>query len=215
VVGAALTAPHERISQKSKIVFKALLNGRGGNIVTSLKKTCDLANTFTNQEVTMARNCRTSMVITFLILIFVSSPALAEERAVQLALFTPVQIFPETDTISGVRLNLLYGRNASVTGLDIGLINHTTQDISKGVQFGLAGWSDSDFMGWQYNSVNAVKGNFEGFQLGIVNYANFAKGLQVGLVNYVESMHGLQIGLVNVIRRDGAFPVFPIVNWSL
>ena len=62
--------------------------------------------------------------------------------------------------------------------------------------------------------MNVVKGNFEGLQVGIVNHANFAKGVPFGLVNYVERMQGLQVGLVTVIRQGGAFPVFPIVNWS-
>ena len=162
----------------------------------------------------MTRNYRTLSLLAVLTLMFVSTPLLAEKRPVQLALFTPLQVFPETDTISGVRLNLLYGRNASVTGLDLGLINHTTEGISKGWQTGLVGWSQSDFVGWQDNCVNVVEGNFKGFQLGFVNHANFAKGFQLGFVNYVESMNGLQIGLVNVIRQDGAFPVFPIINWS-
>lgn len=162
----------------------------------------------------MIRNYRTSLLLAVLTLMCVSIPIHAEERPVQVALFTPIQVFPETDAVSGVRLNLLYGRNAYITGVDVGLINDTTQGISKGWQVGLVGWSRSDFVGWQDNSVNVVKGNFEGFQLGIVNHANFAKGFQLGLVNYVESMNGLQIGLVNVIRRDGAFPVFPIINWS-
>ena len=39
-------------------------------------------------------------------------------------------------------------------------------------------------------------------------------GVQLGLVNYAGTMHGLQIGLVNIIKQGGAFPVFPIVNWS-
>ena len=162
----------------------------------------------------MTRNHRVLLGFVIHILIFVSTPTLAEKRPVQLSLITPVQIFPESDTISGVRLNLLYGRNASVTGLDLGLVNHTTSGISKGWQTGLVGWIDSDFVGWQDNTVNVVKGNFKGFQWGLVNYAKFAKGFQLGFVNYVESMNGLQIGLVNIIRQGGILPVFPIVNWS-
>ena len=162
----------------------------------------------------MTRTCRALLGFAIFTLIFISTPVLAEKRPIQLALFTPVQIFPESDTISGVRLNLLYGRNVSVTGLDFGLINHTTTGISKGWQMGFAGWVDSDFVGWQDNSVNVVKGNFKGFQFGVVNYANFTKGFQLGLINYVESMYGLQIGLVNIIRQEGQFSIFPIVNWS-
>ena len=143
------------------------------------------------------------------------STSVAETRPIQLALVTPVQIFSEDHGITGIRLNFLYGRNVFVTGLDLGLVNHTTEGVSKGLQYGLVGLSDGDFMGWQDNMVNIVNGNFEGFQSGAVNYANSANGLQFGLVNYAGSMQGLQIGLVNIIRQGGAFPVFPIVNWSL
>jgi hypothetical protein len=70
-----------------------------------------------------------------------------------------VQIFDENVPISGIRLSLIYGRSVSVTGLDWGLVNHTTSGKSVGVQFGLVGIADADFMGWQDNWVNAVKGN--------------------------------------------------------
>ena len=80
----------------------------------------------------MTRSSRTTLMLITLIITFVSTLVLADERPIQLALLTPVQLFPETDTVCGVRLNLLYGRNVSVTGLDIGLINHTTQGISTG-----------------------------------------------------------------------------------
>jgi hypothetical protein len=138
----------------------------------------------------------------------------AEERPVQLSLVTPVQIFPEEDDIAGIRLNLIYGRNASVTGVDLGLINHCTGGVSKGFQHGLVGIVDADFVGWQYNAVNVTRGDFEGLQWGFMNYAGHANGLQLGFVNYAERLNGLQIGLVNIIQQGGQFPVFPIVNWS-
>ena len=149
-----------------------------------------------------------------LILIFISTPVQAQNRPIQIALVAPVQIFPEENRISGIRLNLIYGRNVSITGLDFGLINHTTTGESRGIQFGMVALVDSDFMGWQDNWVNVTKGRFEGFQSGTVNYAKNMNGFQFGLVNYAERMKGLQIGLVNIIRQGGAFPVFPIVNWS-
>jgi len=152
--------------------------------------------------------------LAILFVILVSAPAMAQDRPIQLSLFTPVQLFPEDTPISGIRLNFIYGRNVSVTGLDWGLVNHTTTGKFTGVQFGLVGLAESDFLGWQDNGVNIVKGNFEGFQWGVVNYANYAHGIQLGLVNYAASMKGLQIGLVNIIQQGGAFPVFPIVNWS-
>lgn len=149
-----------------------------------------------------------------LALIFIYTPVQAQDRPIQIALITPVQIFPEENSISGIRLNLIYGRNVSITGLDLGLVNHTTTGKSKGIQFGIVGLVDSDFVGWQDNWVNVTKGRFEGFQWGAVNYTKNMKGFQLGLVNYAENMYGLQVGLVNIIQQGGAFPVFPIVNWS-
>jgi hypothetical protein len=162
----------------------------------------------------MLRKITIMMVFILISLIIFSANVQAENKPVQLALLTPVQIFTEDNTISGIRLNILYGRNVSVTGLDLGLINHTTTGVSKGVQFGLVGLADTDFIGWQNNWLNVVENNFEGFQWGLVNYAHSANGFQLGLVNYAVNMHGLQIGLVNIIKQNGAFPVFPIVNWS-
>jgi len=152
-----------------------------------------------------------SILLTFLL---ISTPLQAQKKPIQIALFTPIQIVPENQHIGGIRLNLIYSRNASVTGLDIGFINHTTKGLSQGVQYGFIGLVDSDFTGWQANSVNITKGNFEGLQLGIVNYAKQMNGVQFGLVNYAVNMKGLQIGLVNIIRQGGTFPFFPIVNWS-
>jgi hypothetical protein len=154
-------------------------------------------------------------LLAVLTIIFITTPCKAQSRPIQVSLVTPIQIFPEDTPIKGVRINLIYGRNVSITGMDWGLVNHTTTGKSKGVQFGLVGLSDSDFIGWQSNDlVNVTKGKFKGFQSGIVNYAKDMSGFQLGVVNYAEIMNGLQIGLVNVIRQEGAFPVFPIVNWS-
>ncbi|MBD3402581.1 hypothetical protein GF420_06775 [candidate division GN15 bacterium] len=144
----------------------------------------------------------------------VDSHAQEETKPIQLALLAPVQLFDEDTPISGIRLNLLYGRNTRVSGLDWGLVNHTTEGQSMGVQFGLVGIADDGFLGWQDNFVNITKGDFEGFQWGAVNYANNGNGLQLGLVNYARTMKGLQIGLINIIKQGGQFPVFPIVNWS-
>jgi len=150
-------------------------------------------------------------VLTF---ILICTPVQAEKRPIQIALVTPIQIFPEDDSITGVRLNLLYGRNVAVSGLDLGLVNHTTTGMFKGWQHGLVGIADTDFMGWQDCGVNITNGKCEGLQWGVVNYAGYMSGLQLGLVNYSRTMKGLQIGLVNIIRQGGQFPVFPIVNWS-
>lgn len=172
------------------------------------------------------------IVLMFVAVIALFSSAVGEAKAqdkpIQLALFAPIQIFPDTTTIKGVRFSLLYGRNATVKGLDIGLVSHATSGLSKGAQFGIVGIVDEDFIGFQNNWVNITKGNFEGFQWGLVNlannangfqlafvnHANHASGFQLGLVNYARTLDGLQIGLINIIKTGGQFPVFPIVNWS-
>ena len=141
-------------------------------------------------------------------------PAIAETRPIQLALVTPVQIFPESYSINGFRFSLLYGRNASVSGLDIGLVTHTTSGKSMGINWGGVNLSDANFTGLQIGWVNYCKGDFEGLQYGFFNHAEFANGLQLGFVNHAGRLKGLQIGLINIIQKGGQFPVFPIVNWS-
>jgi hypothetical protein len=154
-----------------------------------------------------------TLLIAVSVILF-SSPVMAQTKPIQLSLFAPIQIFSEDTAISGIRLSLLYGKNTSVTGLDWGLVNHTTSGVSKGVQLGAVGLADGDFVGWQHNWVNVVKGDFEGLQWGVVNHSKYVHGIQIGFVNYAGSMKGLQIGLVNIISQGGQFPVFPIVNWT-
>jgi hypothetical protein len=138
----------------------------------------------------------------------------AAENPIQLALVTPIQIVPEGEAVSAFRFNLIYGKNTSVVGLDLGLINHSTSGLSKGLQIGLVGLEEADFHGWQANWTNVTRGDFKGFQWGFVNYTKSARGLQLGFFNYTETMYGLQLGFINVIRKGGLLPVFPFVNFS-
>lgn len=156
-----------------------------------------------------------SLSILALLLNFTANSNLsAQTSPVQISILAPIQLFDEDTSIEGLRLSLLYGKNYNVTGFDLGLVSHTTGEF-KGVQFGFIGISDSDFTGWQDNTVNWTKGKFKGLQVGIVNYAKNMTGVQFGLVNYAVYMNeGLQIGLINIIKENGAFPFFPIVNWS-
>lgn len=162
----------------------------------------------------MSKSSRRLFGFAILSLTLFAQPVLAQKKPIQLSLFAPIQLVSEENAISVVRLSLLYGRNASVTGLDWGLVSHSTSGTSKGAQLGFVGLVDADFVGYQGTAVNITKGSFEGFQWGIVNYSGHVSGFQLGLVNYAMSMKGLQIGLVNIIRQGGLFPVFPIVNWS-
>ena len=147
------------------------------------------------------------------VLLGVASSA-AQTRPVQLALFNPVQIFPESESIAGVRLSLIYGSNAGVSGLDLGLVNKTGGGGFTGIQWGFVALTEGNVTGLQWNFVGLAKGNVEGVQIGFYNSASHCSGLQLGFINNTGTMKGLQIGLVNIIDRGGQFPVFPIVNWS-
>jgi hypothetical protein len=136
------------------------------------------------QEDNMSVRLKAVLALSILTIMLAMPSAVAEDKPVQLALLNPVQLVPESNSISGLRLSLLYGRNVSVTGVDLGLVNHTTSGITTG------------------------------FQWGFVNVAEHASGFQLGFVNYARSMKGLQIGLVNIIEQGGLFPVLPIINWS-
>jgi len=138
----------------------------------------------------------------------------AQSKPINIALFNPIQIFSEDNSITGLRINLIYGKNVSMTGLDWGLVNHVGTGGMTGVQWGLVNICDGNFLGWQSGLLNLSKKNVEGFQYGWYNTGDHVSGFQLGLVNYAESMYGLQIGIINIIKTGGFMPVFPIVNWS-
>ena len=138
----------------------------------------------------------------------------AQSKPINVALFDPIQIFPQSTPITGLRINLIYGNNVSMLGLDWGLVNAVGSGGMTGVQWGAANVDDGNVLGFQAGLLNMAKQNFEGFQYGWVNIGHHVTGFQLGLVNYAGTMNGIQIGIINMIRTGGEFPVFPIVNWS-
>ncbi len=140
------------------------------------------------------------------------TPATAQRKPINIALVTPIQIVPEDVGVSGFRWNIIYGKNSSMSGLDIGIANHVTGHM-EGVQFGWVNMTEST-VGWADGIVNYTTGEFEGFQSGGVNYAGRINGLQLGLVNYAERANGVQVGLINIIKEGGMFPVMIIANWG-
>jgi hypothetical protein len=134
----------------------------------------------------------------------------------------PVQ-FPPTDfDVAGVRLGLLWGRNRSVYGLDVGLLGNITEQTFSGIGIsglvnytkgtttgillqaaGLANINLNKTMiyGLQFALVNynAAESGVGGFQLGLINQSAFTTiyGLQFGIYNKARVVKGLQIGLLN------------------
>lgn len=164
--------------------------------------------------------CRVLILLTSVVSVKAGSP-------VQLALFNPVQLVPEGESVTGLRLNI-YGKNTTLTGIDWGFVHHLTAP-SMGAQFGLVAYCESDFTGWQDSFINLTKGTFSGLQdgaynsacggmgvqFGFINTAKSWEGIQLGFVNHAGTMKGIQVGIVNIIKSGGQFPIFPLVNWSL
>ena len=170
-------------------------------------------------------------VIVVLLSIFAGFAYGAEYTPLQLSLVNPIQLFPEETSVHGLRINLIYGVNKEVNGLDFGPINRTT-GTTKGLQIGafpyggvnitenlvglqLGGaWAGANFASGEVTGVQIsgifgginTAGDLHGVQIaGVfigINLAKDTKGLQLAtLYNQAEAMQGLQFGLVNVCKR--------------
>ncbi len=145
-----------------------------------------------------------------LIMFLANEAAYAEGcHPVQLSLVTPVQVVPKEDAVCGVRLDLLWGDNNAVWGLDAGLTNGAGG--LKGIEVGglvnvLKGPKDApSTQSWGLQAAGLVNSNtktrFIGFQMaGLVNDHDEGTfiGLQVaGLANDNDksSFGGIQVAL--------------------
>jgi hypothetical protein len=169
-----------------------------------------------------------SAVLSSALALCLATPLAAQNKPIQLALFTPVQFVPEKQGITAVRLNLIYSVNKSVQYVDLGLVNMTSGGASQGVQWAVVAINKGPFTGWQSAFAAVTQARFEGLQTGLfssaregqglqwsgVNMSDNWKGLQLGIVNYAKHTSGVQVGLVNIIKEGGQFPIFPIVNWG-
>jgi len=160
------------------------------------------------------------------LLVMSAGAARASDAPVQLALFDPAQIVKADQPVTGLRLDLIYGKNARMTGLEIGLVNHTTGE-QTGYTYGLVSYVEGPFTGWQNNVVCIADERFLGLQSGAVNMSKDGHGVQFGFVNVTDRMSGLQLGVVNYTKvmdkglqiglgniiTEGGIPFLPIVNW--
>jgi hypothetical protein len=97
-------------------------------------------------------------------------PAAAQaDGPISLGVVPPVQMVPEDQSVTALRISLLYGRHADLTGLDLSLIGRNTGDV-RGVAFAGASLVDGDFTGWQNGWLAAVtRGNLQGLQWAVYN----------------------------------------------
>lgn len=155
-----------------------------------------------------------------------------DTTALQLGIWAPkVQLVPPEIALSGLKLNLPYGNNGQVTGLDLGLVSINREQNDQicahvsALQVNLWNSTNGNFAGVQaglYNEavnsagikvgiVNNTTNISRGVEVGIINTALDMHGLQVGLVNYTEFLTGVQIGIVNIATKS-TLPFFPIIN---
>jgi hypothetical protein len=170
------------------------------------------------------------LVLVAVVILGALAPAVfaQETKPINLALFDPVQIFKKDVAIKGFRFNLIYGNNAGMKGLDIGIANWVTGE-TVGIQWGVINYTVGNFTGWQTGPLGKIGGHMTGIQSGWlasvnasgkglqasgVTVSNDFIGLQLGVVNYAVELHGIQIGLINIIKNGGMLPFFPIFNFS-
>lgn len=117
---------------------------------------------------------------------------------------------PETE-ITGLRLNMVYGENDDVAGLDLGIVGGAAS--VSGLRLNVVNLSDEHSGGVELGLINVAKGEMVGWQCGIYNYAGSMRGFQLGLINRCGELYGIQIGLVNMIE-SGSVAMLPIVSWA-
>ena len=140
---------------------------------------------------------------------------LLADGPIQLALWPPnLQLINQEESIHGLRLNI-YGRNANVSGVDLGLVHETSGEF-KGVAFGIVSLVDGglhgvqwtwfysraggDSVGWQSALVARADGGFRGLQTSALNMnEGDTSGIQIAWIYNYTATHitGAQIGLVN------------------
>lgn len=132
----------------------------------------------------------------------------------QLAIWYPVQALPGNYEVTGLKLNLPYGYNEHVVGIDAGV--YGTARVMEAVQVNVMNDVIEQLTGWQVGVINrsgALAGlqtgvlNFvdleaSGLQIGLINRADDIVGVQIGIINTCEMMQGIQIGLVNIIAES-------------
>lgn len=138
----------------------------------------------------------------------------------QFGFFAPdLQIVDASENVGGLRINFVYGKNADMSGADLGVVNSTTGDFAGfawaaganlvdgsaiGVQWAwIYSHTAGEFTGWQSGVISRIGGaNSAGFQSGWINLVEKDfKGLQLGLLNHAPVVSGVQLGFVNITNQ--------------
>lgn len=134
----------------------------------------------------------------------------AEWTPVQLALWNPLQVFCESKDVNGLRLDVIYGKNQDMRGLDLGIANNS-RDVA-GLELGVSNWTRGDVMGVQVglamNVGDSSLANVYGIQAaGVTNIAidaDVAGGQFAFGANNVSggNVYGVQVSCWNGLAGD-------------
>lgn len=127
----------------------------------------------------------------------------------QLSLYSPLQSFTYETPIYGIRLNLLYGKNVSVYGLDFGLFNLASE--VRGIEIGMLNLIRKDFGGVQVGLYNFLTENFYGVQIGALGSYNRGSmyGFSISPVAITKgNVYGMQVGLLFNSGQNFPLPQF-------
>ena len=127
----------------------------------------------------------------------------------QLALYSPAQVFKKETAVKGLRVNILFGKNDSVSGLDIGLFSRSEK--VRGIAISGVNISEESFMGIQTGLYNQTEDS-TGFQIGLGQFNSLSfTGLSVGGVAFTDGdVQGMQIGVLGNIAENSLFPQFSL-----
>lgn len=178
-------------------------------------------------------------VIPFVCLLLFANVAFAE-TGFQFAV--PGANLPDDPDVSGMRFSLLYGKNQSMSGLDLGLlsmsetskmsglamvagVHKVTGEMSSGVAFSLMNYHtgmDSGVNGAFVNVLNEAGGAFntgffiiaKGATLVDLGGINISNSskVQIGFINVTQELETFQFGFLNM-AKNGFLPIFPIFNF--
>ena len=123
---------------------------------------------------------------------------------IQISICPPIQLLPENWDVWGLRLDLPYGNNRDLYGIDAGIGNIVSDE----------------FVGIQIGGINAIVGlesHAIGLQVaGLVNdSAGNMKGAQISFWNQGGGFAGAQMGFVNLARGDFAGVQMGAINTAI
>jgi hypothetical protein len=150
------------------------------------------------------------------IFLFVGVFPIYGEQFLQVSISPDVQLVGQDEPVSGLRLNLPYGKNTSFSGLDLGFLSSSTQDADA-LQVNLIGnLVEQNGTGAQVSCLNVVYNSMKGLQIGLLfndnykfsgigiaggfnKYTDEGNGILIAACgNYGEVLKGAQIGLCNI-----------------